>query len=246
MFTKQTPYLLVFSLTLITITLQSFTSINTKLKNSSYDTIIPVQSQQIKLTGKIISGNIIALNYQTLEGNNPYRNKNWVAIWQGSQIHYHEKPLAKKLIKNTTQDGSIAFDSLQLSNLKYTVGFGSNNKTTNSASFLFFPKNSYVGIPFSSSINLIDHSDNYVVAHFKTPLGNTPLINKNWIAIWLGKTIKNNCMSFLAKEYIKTNTASDNVIINNITLVRQNWYTIAYGTGSNCSSIVATYSFFNN
>lgn len=202
--------------------------------------------QQIKLKGKIISGTSIGISYETLEGNNPKNNKNWVALWQGSQIHYNSTPLHKKLIPNKNQDGSIVFDSLQISNLKYVVGFGSSDNILTASSYLFFKKGETQGIPFSSSIYVLDYDTNYIMIGFQTPLGNTPKNNKHWIATWHGKNTETDCSNFLAKTPILTNTSSDNIAINNITLTTQTWYTIAYIAGENCNDIISTYSFLYN
>lgn len=231
---------------------KTFKNATYPLNNQIYsDSVTPVKSitnnnhnpQQIKLTGKIISGDMITISYKTLEGNNPFLNKNWIAIWQGSQIHYHEKPLRKILLKNTKQDGDIVFDSLQISNLKYTVGFGASDDISRASSTLFFSKKKYNGIPFSSSLKIIDIGSNFVVIAFETPLGNSPLINKNWVAIWQGKIIPENCNTPLTKNYIQTNTASGYVAINYMTLIRNQWYTIAYSTGPSCVDIITSYTF---
>ncbi|MCH2223802.1 MAG: hypothetical protein MK066_03455 [Crocinitomicaceae bacterium] len=200
-------------------------------------------AQNIQLSGKIISGKIIALEYKTLSNNNPKKNKNWIAIWQGSQIHYAEKPLRKILITNNNQDGGLAFDSLVIRNLQYIVGYGSSDSISTASSTLYFQKGSTIGIPFSTSIKVIDIGPNYIISRFTTPLGNTPKDNDNWIGIWKGKTFSYDGSDIIKRVKVQPNVASGLAAINDLTLERQTWYTVVYGSGQSWSDVSATFTF---
>jgi hypothetical protein len=205
-----------------------------------------LSSQKILLTGKIITGKIITLDYKTLATNNPQKNKNWIALWQGSQVHYNEKPLRKILLSNSSQSGSIAFDSLEINNLKYVLGFGSNDNISTASATIYFPKGSKESVPFSSSIKVINIGINTIVVEFETPTGNTPEINKNWIGLWKGKRTDSET-NFLEKSFIKINTSSGTSTISiEEPFIRGSIYTIVYCIGPDLTDIIASFTFKYN
>lgn len=201
------------------------------------------KNQRIQLQGQLFSGKIISIQYKTLQNNNPKQNDNWVGIWQGSQVHYNEKPLRKYFIQNTTQDGGFNFDSLQLNNLQYIVGYGVSKENTSIVATLYFNRDSLKGTPFSTKISTLNIGQNQLTYRFETPLGNTPYDNKNWVGIWKGQTFSYDGTNNIKRVRVTSNVSCGVGSINGLNLERDTWYTLVYGVGNNWEDIGATFSF---
>lgn len=205
-------------------------------------------SKETKLNGHMLTGKIITLKYQTMPGNQPAKNKNWVAVWQGTQVLYHTKPLRKVYITGNDADGDFAFDSLQLHKQDYTLAYGFNDSTSVAASLYFraniSPKEK--AIPFFTNLELIEAGSNYLITGFDTPRGNVPANYKNWIGIWAGKSFSQAGENLIIRVEVKSTTSSDIIAINQVNLKKNSWYTLTYATGPAFSDIAASYSFLNN
>lgn len=198
-------------------------------------------SKETGITGRIIAGNIIAINYNRLLTEQP--NINWVALWQGSQIHYNEKPLRKMSISNLQQSGSFNFDSLSLSTLKYIVGFGLGDSISGATSTLFFAKGTTEGTPFSTQITLREYAPTSLIYDFVTPIGNLPSDNKNWVGLWKGKSIDFKDTNLLKRANVKLNISEGSGGLNDLSLENGSWYTLTYATGPTENDICASFTF---
>lgn len=71
------------------------------------------------------TGDSLTINYHTLVNNNPSKNGNYIAIWQGDnlQIPWGDTPLWEGAIDASRRDGSYVLDGLNLTNLSYVVGY---------------------------------------------------------------------------------------------------------------------------
>jgi hypothetical protein len=225
-------------------TTDSTNEINTEAINTADLDASAALVRTTGITGRIVAGDLIAINYERLLTVQP--NVNWVALWQGSQIHYNEEPLRKMSITNLQQGGSFNFDSLSLSSLKYIVGFGLGDSISGATSTLFFAKGETVGIPFATSITLREQSANSLVYDFETPLGNLPSDNGNWVGVWKGKTIDINSSNLLKRAPVNKNVCSGTGSINGLNLEIQTWYTVTYATGPSDTDICASYTFQAN
>lgn len=199
--------------------------------------------------GTFISGQIVVINYEFLEGVNPNEFGYFFAIWQGDEIMGLTRALCIQDIANTNQDGSFNLSDLGLEDeLDYTIGLGVNNKDSTSISTtLFIPKDAVYLQEFSSkpsTIKLINQGTNSLVASFTTPLFNLPNKNKNWIALFEGefttafyKGINNVCFSWVQET---TNEGDESM--NDIPggLIIGQTYTLVYGMSAN-SDIVPDY-----
>ena len=207
---------------------------------------VPGDSSGIYLSGSIISGEIITFEYKTPPSNNPDGYSNWIGIWQGSQVNFTTSPKARAPIYSTNADGDQAFDSLNISNLDYIIGYGAGPENTSVASTVFFPAGIALGapgIPFCSSVKIAQAGSNYLVVKFSTPEGNIPRDNQNWIGIWEGKTFSYAGTGILKKVIVNATVNEGMVAVNNLMLKRDTWYTVVYGNAAGNTSIAASYTF---
>jgi hypothetical protein len=205
--------------------------------------------KQFSLTGYLVTGRIVALKYTTMPGNNPKQNKNWVGIWQGSQVLYDSAPLRKKYISDASSDGDLAFDSLEIQNKEYIIGYGSGANNSTVAATLYLKadiKRLEKGLSFSSTVEVIDHGNNYLIIQYQTPIGNIPMNNKNWVGVWSGKTFAVDGNNLIKRQNVNDTVSGHVIAVNDLKLVRDTWYTITYGVGPLLTDIIATYTFLNN
>nr|WP_199156377.1 hypothetical protein [Pedobacter sp. ASV2] len=205
--------------------------------------------RQTTISGHMVTGKIITIKYNTMPGNNPLKNKNWVGIWQGSQILYDTPPLHKAYILGTSSTGDLALDSLSIQKKEYIIGFGSGSSTSTVSATLYFKADDVFfdpGLSFSTKLEVLEAGDNYLVIKFKTPLGNIPFKNKNWIGVWSGQTFLSDGSNLIKKQSVNSIVNEDAIAINNLNLIRGTWYTITYGTGPAFTEIVASYTFINH
>ncbi len=204
--------------------------------------------RQTEITGHMVTGKIITICYSTMPGNNPLKNKNWVGIWQGSQILYDTPPLRKAYIPDTESNGDFAIDSLSIQKKEYIVGFGNGTNTSSISATLYFKADNKLfdpGLPFFTKLEVLESGNNYLVVKFSTPLGNIPADYKNWIGVWNGQTFLHDGSNLIKRQNVNSTISEDTIAINNLTLIRGVWYTITYGIGPELTEIVASYSFIN-
>lgn len=205
--------------------------------------------RQTSINGHMVTGKIITIKYKTMSGNNPLKNQNWVGIWQGSQILYDSPPLRKAYILGTTNSGDFAFDSLSIQKNEYIIGLGNGSNTSTVSATLYFKaadKFFEPGLSFSTTLEVLERGDNYLVIKFSTPLGNIPIRNKNWIGVWNGETFLSDRSNLIKKQTVNSTLNEDVIAINNLQLIRGTWYTITYGTGPASTEIIASYTFINH
>lgn len=205
--------------------------------------------RQTSINGHMVTGKIITIKYKTMSGNNPLKNQNWVGIWQGSQILYDSPPLRKAYILGTTNSGDFAFDSLSIQKNEYIIGLGNGSNTSTVSATLYFKsadKFFEPGLSFSTTLEVLERGDNYLVIKFSTPLGNIPIKNKNWLGVWNGETFLSDRSNLIKKQTVNSTLNEDVIAINNLQLIRGTWYTITYGTGPASTEIVASYTFINH
>ncbi|WP_316803593.1 hypothetical protein [Pedobacter nototheniae] len=205
--------------------------------------------KQNSISGHMLTGKIITIKYNTMPANNPLKNKNWVGIWQGSQILYDTPPLHRAYIPGTNSSGDFAFDSLAIQKKEYIIGFGSGNNTSTVSATLYFKADDKFlepGLAFSTKLAVLERGDNYLVVNFQTPLGNLPFKNKNWVGVWTGRLYLPDGSNLIKRQNVNSVVSTDVIAINNLNLIRGSWYTITYATGPAFTEIVAAYTFINH
>ncbi len=212
----------------------------------------------IQLTGSIVDGSTVRVNFNSLPGAHPKTMGYFVAIWQGSQIQSLSNALQTQKIGTDNQAGTLNFTGLSLQRQDYIIGFGVDSAVgTTICATLAVSQNAKPNDPLPASLSSVIVPDgaigsNSLVATYVTPPYNTPKQNGNWIGLFQGPFTA-NCFTG-ANVIASSNAASDNntgsIAMNNIPngLVRFETYTIVYGMSSkagspNYSDIVSYYTF---
>lgn len=212
----------------------------------------------IQLSGSIIDGTTVKINYNSLPGAHPATMGYFVAIWQGSQIQSLSEALNTQKIEVNNQAGTTNFTGLSLQTQDYIIGFGVNFEVgTTICSTISIPQDAQPGDPLTPSLSTVTVSvdgigSNSLVARYQTPFYNAPKTNANWIALFPGPFTA-NCFNG-ANVIASANATSDNnagiISMNNIPngLVRFEPYTVVYGMSSKSGSpdysgIISYYSF---
>lgn len=200
----------------------------------------------IQLTGSVIDGSTVKINFNALPGAHPKTMGYFAAIWQGSQIQALDQALQTQKIQVDNQAGTAHFDGLSLQKQDYIIGFGVNFENGNTiCSTLYVPQHAQPGNPLTPSLSSVmvpEHGigTNSLVASYITPSYNAPKQNANWIALFQGPFTA-NC--FIGVNVIASvNATSDNnkgtIAMNNIPngLIRFQTYTVVYGMSSKAGS----------
>ncbi|MEJ5090682.1 hypothetical protein GEO21_11620 [Sphingobacterium faecium] len=212
----------------------------------------------IQLSGSIIDGTTVKINYNALPGAHPATMGYFVAIWQGSQIQALSEALQTQKIEVDNQAGTTNFTGLSIQTQDYMIGFGVNlDAGTTICSTLSITKAAQPGDPLTPYLSTVTVSvdgigSNSLIARYQTPLYNAPKTNANWIALFPGPFTA-NCFTG-ANVIASANATSDNnagiISMNNIPngLVRFQTYTVVYGmslkSGSpNYNDIISYYTF---
>jgi hypothetical protein len=183
-------------------------------------TIQQTQSS-INFSGSILTGTLISVNFDSLQGSNPKALGYFVALWQGNQIMSLDSALSTQNITTTNRAGSAVFSDLNIGNLDYIVGFGVDNEDGKTVcSTITFP----AGTPFNekvegclSSLTLISQSTNSLVASFKTPTYNLAKANNNWVALFKGALTANmyKGINVLDSAMVTDNVSEGTSVMNN-------------------------------
>lgn len=199
-------------------------------------------SESVVLSGKIISSNLIVFNYKTLSSSKPLQDQHWVAIWQGSQIHYDQPPLRRVNLSNSGTQGNFVLDSLNLTNLQYILGYGVGPNISNAAATIHFPEGIFAGTSRASSIKIQSFKNGQLIFLYDTPLGNAPHQNGHWVGLVKGRN-PFGAAALLSSAPIMSNIASDTVSLQNINLKKKTWYSVFYCTGPDRNETSAIFRF---
>jgi hypothetical protein len=70
------------------------------------DGIVTGVSAQVCIKPALVSSNSIVVTFDTLDGNNPSKNKNWIGLWQGSTLDFDGGFLEKWDVTSTNDSDS--------------------------------------------------------------------------------------------------------------------------------------------
>ncbi|MNK12998.1 hypothetical protein D3C87_310770 [compost metagenome] len=212
----------------------------------------------IQLSGSIIDGTTVKINFNSLPGAHPKTMGYFVAIWQGSQIQALSSALQTQKIGVDNQAGTANFTGLSLQKQDYIIGFGVDFEVgTTICSTLYVPLNSQPFDPLTPNLSSVlvpeaGIGTNSLIASYVTPLYNRPKTNANWIGLFQGPFTANcfNGTGVIASTNATSDTNTGSIAMNDIPngLIRFQTYTVVYGMSSkagspNYSDIISYYSF---
>ncbi len=89
--------------------------------------IVTGVSDQVIITPALVNTNSIVATFDTLEGNNPSKNGNWIGLWQGSTIDFDGGYLQKWDVTSTNNKDSqgLNVDQAIRTGSTYTLAYAS-------------------------------------------------------------------------------------------------------------------------
>ncbi len=227
-------------------------------------------TKQMDLTIYTSDSDIFA-EYICLPGNQPQNNRNWIGIWEGTQILWDSQPIEHRFIENDNPSDALCIYRDRAPNMSYIIGYGSGTicnvdhsdetakvkskattriKQTNKeisigtiGATIQVSASGSAGTQMITKVEAISIGNNTLVLDYVTPIGNIPVSNKNWVGIWPGSTTTFDGTNNLYRQEIKSQFNSDQICIQGFPFTIETTYTVAYATGPNWSDIVATVTF---
>ncbi len=195
---------------------------------------------------KVVTGDAIVLQCETMPGNQPASYGNFIAIWQNSdQVPWNQEPLKRQYITKDTSEFSVNFDGLDLTENSYILGYSVGPLDSNICTTAAIPRNCSDPSKcklFSTSVSLSFVGTTSLFVKYETPAGYRPESNRNWVGIWRGTTVPYDSDP-LKKDYVKGDENIGSVGINNIDLKRGTTYTVGYFMGKKQTFLAASHTF---
>lgn len=112
---------------------------------SAKDGIVTGVSDQIIITPALVNQNSIVVTFDTLDGNNPSDNKNWIGLWQGSTIDFDGGYLQKWDVTSTNNSDSQGLNVTQAirTGSTYTLAYASGPNKSDIVARVTFKTSDY-------------------------------------------------------------------------------------------------------
>lgn len=148
------------------------------------------------LTVTAVTPSLIAVNYNTIQNNQPSTYGNFLALWQNSQVPYDNPPIKTQAIMTNTQQGSAVFTGLTVTSSPYIVGYSVGPVRATSQVYANVCStaviNGSTGSPppayFQSSLSMVYAGPTSLVVNYSLPVGCLPQTNGAWLGLWIGDT----------------------------------------------------------
>ena len=197
----------------------------------------------IDLSGEILDPTHIGVIFDTVPGNLPATNGNLVAIWQSAGIPYGQKPMQKQSITKNDPTGDQIFE-FPIQRKPYVVAYGTSDTGTAWAGTVqFTPGHGVEGVTFVTQVDVAAAGNDSLNANFKTPTGNVPNANGNWIGLWKGPMPTFDGTNRIKKVDISASTAEGFQSMSGLSLLMNTTYCLAYAVGPKDSDLAAWVTF---
>lgn len=194
-----------------------------------------------KLDISYVGQNFVQISFDTIPGNNPSDNGNYVAIWQtnSNNIPWNSPALKTQKITSDQSFGDTIFTGLNLTGYSYIVGYGVGPELTgngqqqygNICSTAFIPRlDQPLQDPFSPSLTVREPLGfNSLTFSFRLPNNIKPLSNGGWIGLWEGTEISYDSQPD-ASNSIDLDKGTGDAVLLGLTLGRGATYTVGLYT----------------
>jgi hypothetical protein len=198
---------------------------------------------QVTLKVDGATGTTIDVEYESLPGNLPTTNKNFVAVWNGTIVGWGQPPMRQMGIPGDFVAGSLVVDGVRISELAYTVGYGVGPAITDICASAILGAGSQTGPTDSVSLSLNRVGTTSVSVHYTTLDGYLPATNGNWIALWTGRVSPYSAPPPLARAPVPLDMSAGDVGMNGVVMTRDTTYTLAYFMGADAATAAAILTF---
>ena len=195
------------------------------------------------LSGEILDPTHIGCMFDTVPGNLPATNGNLVAIWQNAGIPYGQQPMQKQAITKNQPTGDQIFE-FPIQRKPYVIGYGTSDTASAWVGTVqFTPGGGMAGVPFVTVIDVMATGADSLLATFKTPLGNNPSANGNWVGLWQGPQPTFDGANMIKKVNVTASTAEGSQSMSGLTLLMNTTYSLVYAVGPKASDLAAWVTF---
>lgn len=202
------------------------------------ETLIAVNTRLLTTSINITQAgqNFVSVSYNTLPGNNPSANGNYLAVWQtnDNSIPWNTPAIKIKKLTGVNSAGDTIIDGINLTANSYLVAYGvgpelsgsGQQKYGNACATAFI---SALGQPprdpFSPTIKLNNLGTNSLIVDFRLPVNITPQSNGAWIGLWEADSISYNTQPDYANS-ITIDKGTGQAFMTDIVIGRDTTYTL--------------------
>lgn len=187
----------------------------------------------------------ITVSYETLPGNTPKSNSNFLAIWESTIVPWPVPPLSTQKVVGDSQDGSVTFSNLSVQSKPYIIGYAVGPDITDicATATIFVGGQTSGANQFSTSIGLAGLTDDSIVLQYNCCPGYQPQPAKNWVGLWQGQASPYFSGEPLYQTPVTSTSSQGTVVMNGLTLSFGTQYTIVYFVGPNVTDAAAILTF---
>ena len=200
-------------------------------------------TQEYSLYGQVISRESIFVSYTFIAGIFPQQNGAQIAIWSSTNPLWDSPPTKMFPINNNESSGEIILEGLQVQGIDYTLALLVGPSARMITALSSFKPGTTVGRSSALIIDVVQTGPDALRVSAKTPSGNVPSNNENWIGIWEGEANYLNSHCCLQRTPVVSLRSSFTEMISNLPLKFDSVYTLAYGVGPDWNQIGATSTF---
>lgn len=198
----------------------------------------------VSVSIKNYTGDSVFVAYQGLPGNQPKNYRNFVAIWESSQIAWSQPPMEPpEFIGNNSQSGSVVITGLTISKNAYTIGYGVGPDISNICASARLNAGGLLAAPMSVTIGINYVGSNSISVSYQTLAGYRPATYKNWVGLWKGYASPYNAPKPEGSAAISSDSTEGSVGINNVPIAINTTYTVAYFAGPSLTEAAAILTF---
>lgn len=198
-----------------------------------------LKCRAVSITVRSITGDHTAVSYQTLPGNQPNTNGNYIALWPSTDetIPWLRLPDNTCTVYGDDPSGDLLMAGLALPEDSYVLAYSLASPATKAADNNFcasvFVPSLAPGTEFIAKVMDLEVGDiaSYsAVIRYQTLPGYSPKDQANWIGIWdASDSILHDAP--LRAMPISKNSDKGEIALNNFKIVSGHSYTVAYFTG---------------
>jgi hypothetical protein len=207
---------------------------------------VPQRQATTTFNAALLDATHIVVEYSCLPGDQPKRFGNIVSIWENSQLRWGQPALTSSPVDKDEPTGDMIITLREglPSKPPYVVAYGtSDSGTAYCAAQVVRPQNEPASVVETTEVSVPFVGNDSLLVNFKTPQGNRPKDNRNWIGLWIGQAAPYDQTNQISKFEVESNNAADSQAMNGLVLLFGTYYTLAYAIGPRPEDLAAWVTF---
>jgi hypothetical protein len=206
--------------------------------------VVPPSLSQVSITVPYVGPQAITVSYETLPGNTPKTNANFLAIWESTIVPWPVAPLSTQKVVGDTEQGSVTFSNLSVQSKPYIIGYAVGPDITDICATATIYVGGQIGAnQFSTSMGIAAVTPDSLVIQYICCPGYQPQPAKNWIGLWQGVTSPFYAGAPLYQAPVTSTSSQGTVVMNGLALSFGTQYTLVYFVGPNVTDAAAILTF---